>query len=94
LVLRYCEKLGLGSDGVYREDHSGVVVGDVHLAAVFVLAYLAVVMLVVVLDREHWLLVGRGQIPVDYYQFEFLEDRVAAHLALERFEAATLVVVA
>jgi len=94
LVLRYCEKLGLGSDGVYREDHSGVVVGDVHLAAVFVLAYLAVVMLVVVLDREHWLLVDRGQIPVGYYRFEFLEGRVAVHLALGRFGAATLVVVA
>jgi len=79
---------------VYREDHSGVVVGDVHLVAVFVLAYLAVVVLVVVPDREHWLLAGRGQIPVDYYQFEFLEDRVAVRLALGRFEAVALVVVA
>ena len=94
LVQRCYEKLGRGFGGAYREVRNGAVVGGVHPTAVFVLAYSVVVMLVAVLDRGHWHPAGRGRVTADYYRFGFLEDRIVAHLVLERCEVVRLVVVA
>ncbi len=94
MVPHYYEKLGQGFGGAYREVRNGAVVGGVHPTAVFVLAYSVVVMLVAVPDQERWHLAGRGRVTADYYRFGFLEDRIVAHLVLERCEVVRLVVVA